>query len=474
MLGRSWGSRVATMGAMTMAALTILSGCNNAGSPTGAASPSAATATDPTPVRSGSTPSPTTTGPAKAIWHLRDAVPLSNVISAPHGVGVYFAKTGGSAHIRAIDVRTGRVRWSKPIAPSASIGTPVVVGTDVVYFAPTKKAKPERGVLTFADATSGKVTKRADTPYVPSSIFRCLTGTDAACTYSHPADGSAEQDLVHRMTAHSDDVTALPGENTNFAFSGKNVERFEGHANKPVWSKPLKSLFPKSGSAKALGYAHDPVSGVQLLSLGPATKASIPASSVRAVGVDAATGRVLWRRSGVSFSCGTPDLDQRGFGLRSHAEILPMCRWTAGTLTGDGFTPKARGLKYDVVGLNVRTGTIVWSVAAGSTSSTHITLSTNDNGRSFFMTHHGQATVVDVATGKTTAVGPAYQHWKPRAGTVPLRFAGRSVRTTLELTVPYTRSTPDSIIRRPVPDAMGATAGDVHAIALHDEVVGVR
>jgi hypothetical protein len=308
-------------------------------------------------------------------WQLAGAdglVPASAIAPSGGGFVFYMGRQNGDFEIVSVDRSSGRVRWTRPANPSylrAVDGFEITANdTTVFYLRPVGGRYTRKVQVVAADARTGKdrwvyggdgirlitqphyctehkicVTRRSlETGTEDARVLDEKTGAELAD--SPPVDGRklgaeiyASPDLrsLMRVDASGHQIWRRPVSEL------AGLDKINLNAGWDVGTSGKTFAVEVSGDA---AYTYSGTSST--LDLGKAVT----------VGLDAATGKPLWRATGTRARCGV-------LGLWSQHPV--RCRVT-GTMTFNGANP-ARLVARDVTleGFDFATGKVRWSWHAG-------------------------------------------------------------------------------------------------------------
>lgn len=367
--------------------------------------------------------------PPGVAWRVDEPVPLAQ----PSIVGrtaVLLGHRAAGLVVFGVDVDSGKVLWEEPtsrgdVVAGIAVG-PVVVDSTVLHFAPDPD-DPSLAALVALDA-AGKERWRSERLAFSAPPEPCFDGIDVCADARGAAGGDTMTWRFDVKTGQARRERGVPRGSRPLAALGlvdlgERDPEFLGRVGTEGvrWRLPLAEAF-SDGHSTDYGWHFElfPTAGAFVGSVGPIVEAPegdeevrLPLDLVASAGIDAESGRVLWRDAGTQFLC---------FGSVSPAEddaeqdehLLPLrCRLRGtGVASADGKF-RFEGLEVSLEGFDPATGATRWAIPLGDAEGLALGEEQPPVATDTAVLLRGPdgPVVVDLVTGKSQRPAPGQVFW---------------------------------------------------------------
>lgn len=406
----------------------------------------------------GSSPSPVPAKAARAVaWQLVDATPVSYAVALDEHTVVYYAVKRRQLYLRAVDPASGTVRWEKRSAlPEPHQVEPLVVEGAVVHLFPASRG---RAALQFL-AADGEVISAipgirglSDPPWSCSSGARVCFAVKKGRRHTSYSARPSEPQPVKESTWGSNELT-FERSAIHFTGGGQN------------WRLPYARFAPKNAWDGWFTWRIDDASRLTFFTVefrpnsGP-----VMARDTLLLAIDR-RGKIRWKRRG-AVPC-TPESPVTSPGYTTKG-ILAVCLPQGPISDGRGHDSRVSA-RFELAGINVRTGKLVWRRPAGKKASVESV--TSIDGRQADVMVGDEYRSIDLVTGRVDA-NPTRLRWRAERRRVPLAKAHAYVVPSWVVEpVKDARAVDDLTV--PLPEGLVARAGGTDVIALPGRLVGIR
>lgn len=378
--------------------------------------------------------STTPAGDTGVAWTVR----TPRVVAQPVVVGdvvVALGTRGRNLLLFGVSMRSGEVLWEEPASPGDVVPgiavSPAVIGDTVVFFRPDRRARLLARLVAL-DGT-GRQRWQSDPFYFESPPDRCFDDRDV-CVDARATRADESRPLRFDLDsgAMREETSAPEGSRPvgpkGLVDLGVRGPEFLARLRPGglAWRVPLAEAFSDQHSTdQGWHFEHFPDADAYVGSVGAVIDVADDAASVTydlanvaTAGLDAATGRVLWKEPGTQFLCFGTASPAAEDDTNYEAFVPPVrCRYRGmATFRRDSDDATFEGLDVVLEGFDVRTGATTWSVALGALESWVYgdELPPVAGNTSLVVRQSAGATVIDVLTGATRPVGDDEIVWCPR------------------------------------------------------------
>ncbi|MFL4472953.1 PQQ-binding-like beta-propeller repeat protein [Paeniglutamicibacter sp. MACA_103] len=377
------------------------------------------------------------------------------------GVVVVLSEGAKGLELTGLKEATGKKLWAVPVHPGwvpsgVNMGvnlSKTAKGKNVALF--LQKSKPRDGwtgdVWTMPVAvniTSGKVVYKGPAQVITSRPQTCPDGKDMCYLSINPyiddkqrmrvdLDRGTQRTLTPRHKL-GDSIFPISGGELYGHYSGNKSNLLRLKGNDKLWGLSL---------AKAMGSTYTPGEGWNIDyseklgiysgwighesketkgSKGKVIARDSDFSQEMMIGLDAKTGKTLWKAKGASTFC-LPPMGRRNTVLEDGKSYPVRCVFDSGTLEeAEGTKSKIKNGKLHLEGFDPKTGKVIWKTK-NYTVATDIDVAhvPDDGGASLFLAKEKKPTVLDTRTGETRNITAeerflctkGVQYAKPQEGT---------------------------------------------------------
>lgn len=415
----------------------------------------------------GDPPSPRSTS-ADVVWTVDEGSPVSQIVDAGDGVGLLYVVSGERLELRALEISTGKQRWSVEVSPTANgvwLVPPLVEGK-VITMLPGRGRFGHPAVIDVLDGSVRKSPDLVDAD-LGSGVDQCESALDAYCFYGTTPDlpdptflwlHGPELAVGDYWDAHPDEAEKSDG----LDIEDKVVRyRKDGAV---VWSRPRAEFFKGAETGLTYGFPAG-AKDVQAMYVARAgAREPLVASDVGVLAASLVDGRRLWQRWGVALvNRSEPVAPTAGADLL-RSGVAVACEYRGqvdSALDQDDATPVA------MLGIEATSGEELWRFPA-DVGGDDCSLHTNDGVRAEIRVD-GKRMWLDIRTGETTAAEKDEPIWAPVDDSVALGRSDFNMRGVFE-----PRDGDGKLLAPtwPLPEDLGATDGKVTAVVIGGEVRG--
>lgn len=353
-----------------VAVVTMLGACTPGSAPASSGSDSASSVGTNTPsasLRASAEP----VGPLTEVWRTEGLTPVSQV-AVVDGVPVAFVSAGKRLYAVGLDPRSGKEVWRAEVSVSLARSRLAVRSFQgkVLALVPAhpgaKDGKGAQAKVAFIDPTDGAVSSGPAAAVYHGLPRLCEDNADLICIETkaptQPADAENVVTVAHRVDPATLAVgPALPGDSAAYVQTmglqsdgDTRITRLRGGTT--LWTFDVTTLAKDLNLGNGWSGEYYPASRTVVLTVtrlfGKKSVDLARRGVVAALSVD--TGAVLWKSSDLSTMCGEHTVDET-------TTVVLACRST-GSVTWSTFEgPFAlKGVREQVVGLDVATGKLIW------------------------------------------------------------------------------------------------------------------
>ena len=399
-----------------------------------------------------------TVTPAIEVWRAERGVPLSPIVGAGD-VGVYYAERHREIVVVALDLRTGRELWSRsgPSTQPYDARPTVTASGDVAVVLDDAGRMSAAGL----DPRTGRILWTSP-PADSAALFRgCTSDPDQLCVRLDGKDWRVGSDGALRRAPMRDGMVVN--------FDGRTLSGVEdGHARWVTWMDHLRKHWTVFNA-----WFHPQHDRYLLEVVRRTNDLEIKASGVGVMALDAADGHVVWTHRSARF-CPLVIPEDRIRVADEGPRFQTLCVYRGGTV----HNPRLRGTSHfdldgtDYMGIDLVTGKQVWRRFASS--GMRGSGPTSSDGTEVYLHRATGDQLIEMGTGAVRTVPDDYISW---VQDVSVASRGASASTRVERTgifAPQRSGRRAEELFWPLPEHLGAIAGDVHAITTADAVVGYR
>jgi outer membrane protein assembly factor BamB len=375
-------------------------------------------------------------------WTRADLHPVSQ----PYVAGcnfVVFDASGIQLRVVALDASTGRTVWQSSVSRSAVTPgvTPglAIVGDAVALLHPVATETARLVGLNASDggaawASAPGVFTGWPAPCADDSSVVCVTGTAGQRTREFRFDGATGNQLSSPVVSSAPDGRDLAAD--LFDPATRNPDRLVATSGGAIaWTRTLAGVFNKPGLSTDYGWNFDRVAAAGLFvgSVGgpplsrTATTAVVDLGSDVTTGFRLNTGAPVWRQPGTQYLCSVlpcaGPVPPAGTGAPATSVFGLRLRGTGTAHASEGAPPVlSPDAKFTLEGFDLATGRTSWSFDEGKNLSLveSLTPPQLDAERVVLPAPNGGHTVVDLASGKRSAVEPGTTLWCQKETTYKL------------------------------------------------------
>ncbi|MDQ1683178.1 MAG: hypothetical protein QOH99_1719 [Frankiaceae bacterium] len=367
------------------------------------------------------TPTKSATPPVRAAgW----AQPKVHPVTAPVAIGnaiVVYTADSGVLTLRILNPANGATTWSAVATPSHNTpGEPFEVahkGNAVYFYAPAGEARLGLATLKAVDVSTKKLLWSSKKQHSFADMPRLCSDRLALCVSAYTSGVKATR-LRVTLTNGAEKVVSTQGGRalgSGITDTGSRapeyVEHIDDTTGRIVWKADVATLFGSAVSSDG-GWDWDPYGSVYVGWIAAKRNLTAPTATFdkeQTIGVDAATGKRVWKKPGV-YGCPVQ-------GLLDNGKPIPVRCLVKGTVTfHPGDNPTFVGLDVTMQGFNPVTGATTWSAKLGNAPAALGIASANGlvrvSGHVFALADAaGHTKVLDLATGKISAPDTKTAAW---------------------------------------------------------------
>lgn len=408
-------------------------------------------------------------------WTTTTTRPASDVVNVG-GHAMLVASVDKHLELQELSLADGHVEWahrvsSSMVAPEVAMPVTAVLDRYVAVLEPLT-GPGQRARMRLLDTTSrGEAV--ADTGIHVFTSFPEICSDDASSVCANAISGVKSHEVRLRVDGRQSS-RALPDSGDSYEDLGVNgLVRFlepktrkatigVEHGGKLLWHRLEVDVFGKLSSRAGRGF--DISDGVVYGTVGMSrpTRANPMPSRRLTVGLDADTGKTLWRMPAADLGCS------------SRRDVVLVCEWQAGTVRNDG---SVEGGRVVVSRIDPNTGKRIWRTRpffvvgrdAGALGNT---------GNDVVITETTGRSVIETTTGAVRMALPRDVAWRRvgiQVASNDPHYKGSSPVTTRRGVV--NRNEPETEPERfyqPLPDQTGDTFGDLRLLSLAGRVIALK
>lgn len=446
-------------------------------SPAGSPEPSAGPTTPATRDASkddSAAPAPSAS-PAPVVWSSSAARPVSDVASVA-GRPLVVATVDTRLEIQALDAATGKVAWAHRVTSSLvspQVPMPVTaLGNRYVAVLEPLEGGGQRARMQFLDVTKGGA-RVAGTGIYQFTGFPQICTDDAKSVCARAVRGTKAVEVRMRPGVAAKERPIADGGDSYQDMEVQGLVRFLDPAtrimsigveqgSKLLWKKNEKELFGKLSAEGGWHFRQegDVIYGsVQLAGARPTDP--MPTRYL-GIGLDARTGRVLWRQPGADLGCST------------RTDVVLGCIWQEGFTRRSGVVENGRLV---VSRIDPANGKKLWTTRPMFVKGRNPSR-LGDAGTGVVLAEGTGRTHIDATTGQTRPATATDTAWTKVRVDVPSAepwFRGSTRMDTRSGEVnqvsPVTRT---DDFHLPIPATVGAQFGPVRLLSLPGRIVALR